>query len=132
MSALIMLVQHGSSRVDLGEWKPPPQTWFWVYGAAAFAMLVIVGLILWSWRADDLGGGEVAARIAVIGGTIASLAFLGLAVESIIDPPVTGGARDAGAAVAEAVRLGGAGLAVGLATLAGFFVTPAMRARLRV
>jgi hypothetical protein len=130
VNSLLILAQHGTPPVDLGEWGPPAHTWLWVYAGAAVASLTVVVLTLWSWRSDDLGRGETAARVALLAATVVSLVLLGLAVQRILEPPLSGGMRDSAAAVSQALTLGGAGVAVGVVTAVGFFLTPAMRERL--
>ena len=130
MNSLLILAQHGTPPVDLGEWGPPSHTWLWVYAGAAVASLTVVALTLWGWRSDDLSRGETVARIALLAATVVSLVLLGLAVQSVLEPPSTGGIRDTSAAVSQALTLGGAGVTVGVVTAVGFFLTPAMRERL--
>ena len=126
----LLLAHQTPATTDLGEWGPPAHYWFWVYGGTALALVAVVAVILWSWRSDDLNRSEIAARVALLAGTVVSLVLIGLGVQSVIEPPFTDGARDSSAAISQALAFGGAGLVIGAATMVGFLLTPAMRDRL--
>ena len=59
----LLLAHQAPAKADLGEWGPPAHYWFGVYGGTALALAVVVAVILWSWRSDDLGRGEITARV---------------------------------------------------------------------
>lgn len=126
----LLLAHQAPARVDLGEWGPPAHYWFWVYGGTALALAVLAAVILRSWRSDDLGRGEIAARVALVAGSVVSLGLIGLGVQSVLEPPITEGIRDSSAAVSQALAFGAAGVVLGAATVVGFLLTPAMRDRL--
>lgn len=126
----LLLAHQAPARADLGEWGPPAHYWFWVYGGTALALAVLAAVILWSWRSDDLGRGEIAARVALVAGSVVSLGLIGLGVQSVLEPPITEGIRDSSAAISQALAFGAAGLVLGAATVVGFLLTPAMRDRL--
>ena len=126
----LLLAHQAPARADLGEWGPPAHYWFWVYGGTALALAVLAAVILWSWRSDDLGRGEIAARVALVAGSVVSLGLIGLGVQSVLEPPITEGIRDSSAAVSQALAFGAAGVVLGAATVVGFLLTPAMRDRL--